>query len=46
VVELWRTPRAEVPTESEAQAKWLRDEWGKVDDWVVSFDRGRRPTGR
>ena len=46
VVELWRTPRAEVPTDAEAQARWLRDEWGKVDDWVVRNDRGRRPKGR
>ena len=39
VVELWRTPRAEVPDGPEAQAAWLRDEWGRVDDWVVAHAR-------
>ncbi|MFM7068526.1 MAG: lysophospholipid acyltransferase family protein [Actinomycetes bacterium] len=35
VVELWRTPRAKVPDGDEDRGRWLRDEWGRVDNWVV-----------
>lgn len=33
-VSLWRTDRAELPTEHAAQAAWLTDEWARVDEWV------------
>jgi len=36
VVGLWRTPRSEVPDDADGQSRWLRDEWGRVDDWVVT----------
>ncbi|MFM7062185.1 MAG: 1-acyl-sn-glycerol-3-phosphate acyltransferase, partial [Actinomycetes bacterium] len=52
-VELWRTPRSEVPEDAEGRARWLRDEWGRVDDWVVAHSaptlrpgRAARPRGR
>lgn len=34
-IALWRIPRAAIPTDAEARRRWLFDEWGKVDAWVV-----------
>jgi 1-acyl-sn-glycerol-3-phosphate acyltransferase len=39
-VEIWRIPRAEVPTGDEERLEWLFREWGKVDEWVVEHRTG------
>ena len=33
-IELWRIPRAEVPTDPDDQLAWLYDRWAEVDTWV------------
>ena len=33
-VELWRTPRAQVPVEKPAQVAWLFQEWQVMENWV------------
>ena len=35
-VTTWRIPRTEVPTDSDALARWLDDRWAEVDDLVRS----------
>jgi len=32
----WRTPAAEIPTESDRRIAWLDDQWCRVDSWVDS----------
>ena len=36
----WRTPRSDIPTNPEEQARWLDDQWLRVDDWI---DQTLRP---
>lgn len=35
-VALWRIPRSEVPTDDDAAAAWLDDQWHRVDQWVAA----------
>ncbi len=32
-VELWRVPRADVPTEPGPRLDWLYDQWHRIDEW-------------
>lgn len=42
-VEVWRIPRATIPTDPEAQRDWLLSVWSDVDRWVLDH-RQPRPT--
>jgi len=33
-VRFWRLPRADIPTEREAQIRWLDAAWQRMDDWI------------
>ena len=33
-IAFWRVPRAEVPSDAEGRAVWLRAQWARVDDWI------------
>lgn len=35
-VTAWRIPRSSIPTDPSEQARWLDDEWRRVDRWVNS----------
>jgi 1-acyl-sn-glycerol-3-phosphate acyltransferase len=35
-VRLWRVPRASIPAGPDARARWLYDEWARVDAFVVA----------
>jgi hypothetical protein len=34
-VAFWRVPFAEIPSQPEAQAEWLFDQWADVDRWIA-----------
>jgi 1-acyl-sn-glycerol-3-phosphate acyltransferase len=36
-VQFRRIPRAEIPTEPDAQVAWIRAEWSRVDAWVGQY---------
>jgi 1-acyl-sn-glycerol-3-phosphate acyltransferase len=36
-VQFRRIPRAEIPTEPDAQVAWIRAEWSRVDAWVAQY---------
>ncbi len=38
-VRLWRVPRAQVPSDPEALATWLGEQWLRLDQWVGSASR-------
>jgi len=42
-VEVWRIPRATIPTDAEAQRDWLLSVWSDVDRWVLAH---RHPSSR
>jgi 1-acyl-sn-glycerol-3-phosphate acyltransferase len=33
-VEFWRVPAESIPSDRNAQARWLYDQWSRVDEWV------------
>ncbi|MHC4710195.1 MAG: lysophospholipid acyltransferase family protein [Planctomycetota bacterium] len=33
-VEFWRVPAQSIPSDRNAQARWLYDQWSRVDEWV------------
>jgi 1-acyl-sn-glycerol-3-phosphate acyltransferase len=33
-VELWRVPRAEIPSDAAGREAWLQDCWRKIDRWI------------
>jgi hypothetical protein len=35
-VEFWRVPAESIPSDRNAQAVWLYDQWNRVDEWVGS----------
>jgi 1-acyl-sn-glycerol-3-phosphate acyltransferase len=35
-VEFWRVPAESIPSDRNAQARWLYDQWSRVDEWVGS----------
>jgi 1-acyl-sn-glycerol-3-phosphate acyltransferase len=41
-VELWRVPRADIPTDAAGREAWLQDCWRRVDHWIESRRAGDR----
>ena len=33
-VTAWRAPRSEIPTDVDGQAKWLDEQWCRIDAWI------------
>lgn len=44
-VELWRTPRSEVPAEKQAQVAWLFGQWQVMENWVQTRQNARQKGG-
>jgi hypothetical protein len=42
-VEFWRVPAESIPSDRNAQARWLYDQWSRVDEWVGSRSAAAAP---
>ena len=42
-VEFWRVPAESIPSDRNAQARWLYDQWSRVDEWVGSRSEAAPP---